>query len=442
MAKGLRSIIALLFCVAVFVFSTTVTASAQIEGEYLYYDQLDANGKAIYDDLSKIDIYDREVETTLPEPMTAYADTVTEIPAELETQILSAVDALRYDHPEIYWLKFGAGGTSNSIGYLKNGNRITFTKVVFNIVVVDHYKNNLASVDSQLKEAVKNFPVTGDTLYEKIESIHDTLCSMITYKETDSSFDAVGALVYGEAVCEGISEAFKLICDYNNIPCVLVSGTGITSGGAGGSGPHMWNYVRMENEKWYAVDATWDLGDGVVYHEYLLVGSNTVSVFYGDSFHESHLASGDFSGWGEKEFIYPTLSASQYNPASDSFELNEDSSLYFYEDCLCGIEAGSTDEDITSQFGGTVYVVNADGEKHTGVVSTGMFIYNGTELVLISVKGDVNGDGEITSADLLLIKQIVMRTKSVAGAAVYSARTVNTDRTSSVDALYVLQKLL
>lgn len=56
------------------------------------------------------------------------------------------------------------------------------------------------------------------------------------------------------AVCEGYAKAFKVLCDKVGIPCVLVSGQGVTSSGAGA---HMWNYVQMEDKQWYLVDATW-----------------------------------------------------------------------------------------------------------------------------------------------------------------------------------------
>lgn len=99
----------------------------------------------------------------------------------------------------------------------------------------------------------------------------------------------------------------------DNIPCVLVSGTGILDSGSEG---HMWNYVQMEDGKWYAVDVTWDdpVGgsgnqSGFEHHGYFLVGSDTV--VDGRSFASSHQTDAlkKPNGGG---FVLPSLSTNAY----------------------------------------------------------------------------------------------------------------------------------
>ena len=98
-------------------------------------------------------------------------------------------------------------------------------------------------------------PVTGANRYEILKNIHDYI-SKTTYYDLNAKFSssALGALVEPGVVCEGYSEAFKLICDRLNIPCVCVFGNLIEEDNAG----HMWNYVKMEDGKWYGMDVTWD----------------------------------------------------------------------------------------------------------------------------------------------------------------------------------------
>lgn len=62
------------------------------------------------------------------------------------------------------------------------------------------------------------------------------------------SFNAYGALINGIAVCEGYSEAFKLLCDEAGIDCIIVTGELEVVG-------HAWNRVRIY-DKWYDVDVT------------------------------------------------------------------------------------------------------------------------------------------------------------------------------------------
>ena len=104
---------------------------------------------------------------------------------------------------------------------------------------------------------------------------------------------AAGSLL---PVCEGYARAFKLICDGLGIPSVLVSGTG-------DGGPHMWNYVQMENGVWYAVDVTWN--DSAASNRYFLVGSEVME--------QKHVPSSLVMSLGQTvNFSYPTLAATAY----------------------------------------------------------------------------------------------------------------------------------
>ena len=95
--------------------------------------------------------------------------------------------------------------------------------------------------------------------------------------------------------------------DKLNIPCIIACGVGQNSRGESES--HAWNYVRLE-DKWYAVDVTWDdpviVGYGNATNEmryqYFLNGSN--------SFFEDHTEDGNLIG--TYRFEYPILSVENY----------------------------------------------------------------------------------------------------------------------------------
>lgn len=70
-----------------------------------------------------------------------------------------------------------------------------------------------------------------------------------------TGWNAYGALVRRVAVCEGISCAFKLLCNELGLPSIVVLG-------AAGGGRHAWNIVRVHG-KFYHVDCTWDLRSSI-----------------------------------------------------------------------------------------------------------------------------------------------------------------------------------
>ena len=82
-----------------------------------------------------------------------------------------------------------------------------------------------------------------------------------------SVFDAYGAMVERLAVCDGISDAFRLLCLVEGIPCLKATGLGVTSSGTEN---HAWNKVSIDGH-WYVVDATWGRNGDLVTHRWLLL---------------------------------------------------------------------------------------------------------------------------------------------------------------------------
>lgn len=154
--------------------------------------------------------------------------------------------------------------------------------------------------------------VLAGSTYDKVKFVHDYLVDLITYDQTgkENNSNLYGALIEGACVCEGYAEAFKAILDKLDIPCVIVYGSGIDA--LGNTESHAWNYVKMNDGKWYAVDTTWDdpiiIGSGSVAgydkYKYFLKGS--------ENFESTHISDGDVSGTGQN-FSYPKLSAKDYS---------------------------------------------------------------------------------------------------------------------------------
>ncbi|HIY20801.1 MAG TPA: S-layer homology domain-containing protein, partial [Candidatus Flavonifractor merdigallinarum] len=203
-----------------------------------------------------------------------------------------------------------------------NGITVTVTDYSNETGTSSDYTQALNSAITTLNNdsGTYNVDAADKTRYEQVQAIHDYVCDTVSYTTssdlTPRKFQTVySALVEHVTVCAGYAKAFKVLCDEYKIPCVLVSGTGGTNGK---QEDHMWNYVQMDDSKWYAVDCTWDDDDKTTtYHDFFLVGKDTPASNFGSNvtFGNSHTESGSWSSSSSQyQFTYPTLETNKYTP--------------------------------------------------------------------------------------------------------------------------------
>ena len=236
---------------------------------------------------------------------------------ELKKQYQSAIEALIYENPEMFYLEATGmyiniekvtkiNGTKYNV-YINNGSKDNYLTKGFNGKEdVDSYQVQIEKVRDYILANLE-----GKTDYEKIKMVHDYLVDSIEYDSSISKnhiYDIYGALVSRESVCEGYAKAFQYLMNECEIDNVIVIGTGTNSNNKTES--HAWNYVKLDNN-WYAVDVTWDdpilIGGGKLpeksKYKYFLKGSTTMN--------ENHTPSGKFTDAGQV-FTYPILSEQDY----------------------------------------------------------------------------------------------------------------------------------
>ncbi len=162
-----------------------------------------------------------------------------------------------------------------------------------------------ASIDAQVNSVVADKP---EGLYNQVKYFHDWLVNTNEYdndaldtytypKGSEKNYYAhsqVGCLVKGTGVCESYAKAFKVFCEKSDITCVIVS-----------SATHAWNYVKMDDGKWYMVDCTFDDPTGgppVLSYEHFLV---------------SNIPPIDFDHVEDYMFIYPQTETTKYVPGQN-----------------------------------------------------------------------------------------------------------------------------
>ncbi len=203
------------------------------------------------------------------------------------------MNAVCTDRPDIFY--YAGYGITDAYLY-SNGNYIS--NLTYQCGVYDetiYTAGNLPGYYTALMAEIPKVPVDLTNRYTFIKSLREYIAETVYYPDLDTSdyvmsaHDAYGALIEGRAVCQGYSDAVKLICDYYNIPCVCISGRSGNSG-------HMWNAIQMDDGIWYLMDLTWDDQPSGLFSDFFLVGTQSTNTYFGGlKFYEDHINDEDLA---------------------------------------------------------------------------------------------------------------------------------------------------
>lgn len=226
-----------------------------------------------------------------------------------------ALDAFFLDHPEIFYLDIQKM-------YMVMAAKTIFGQTTYNVTIEPEENGNylndqfassqkvnqaIAEVEEITKGIIENSP---ELMYEKIIYIHDWLVDNNNYDTTlqkNNIHNIYGALVSGEAVCEGYAKAFQYVINRIGLNCITVVGEGLKEGND--TEAHAWNYIQL-NGSWYGVDVTWD--DPIVVGGKQTKAMKRKHFLRGkQNFEERHLATGEASQKGMR-FTYPALSDTDF----------------------------------------------------------------------------------------------------------------------------------
>ncbi len=155
----------------------------------------------------------------------------------------------RADYPQHFWLEGGLRYAVSSrtekvakltLSYTMTGAALEQAQTKFHNAVLE----------------LLGIAATGNNEYERERLLHDALATKTTYKDGKNAHNAYGALVEGEAVCEGYARAFQYVLYQAGIPCLIAEGESVNPATGQAEG-HAWNVVRIGGQ-YYHVDLTWD----------------------------------------------------------------------------------------------------------------------------------------------------------------------------------------
>ncbi len=227
-----------------------------------YYDELEDIEKHAYNEILS-NIY------TMPDKV--------KIPKIDGEQLDRVFSALLSDNPDLFFV----------------GRRCTLTaKGLSTFCSVEYYIDNetylaqKAKLEEVCSEVISSLSDPEDEFRTELE-IHDFIVKNCVYRLEKGEFvysSSYGALVNGEAACEGYSKAAKLLFDMAGMESAVVSG--ISDNTEDPEGPHMWNAVKV-NGDFYYLDCTWDdpvskSGEEIVMYAYFNLNDELIAATHRD----------------------------------------------------------------------------------------------------------------------------------------------------------------
>ncbi len=348
--------------------------------------------------------------------------------------LLGALSALMDDHPEMFWIgNFDWGYMYDGQVYENGTADVRLVGLALQFALPAGYTswNAVKTAYNQMVQAADAVQIAGATRFEKLKSIHDWIAKRVDYDTEfayDTSYYATSVFLAPYiTVCEGYSEAFKMLCDRAGIPCIVVVGDA--------GEPHAWNYVKMEDGNWYAVDVTWDdqndeNGDDLIFYDFFLRGANSTEIFFhGENeaampFKTTHKPLGDRYGDGSIfKLTYPALAEEGYTRmllAPNSEAIVDKSKMTVY------IPEGTAMDDAFVVPDGYYGEIDKDPATILRVTRPLSF-------------GDVNGDGKVTAVDARWVLQAASGTREFSEAQQILANVNGDQKITAVDARWILQ---
>lgn len=212
------------------------------ENTFSYYDQLDDNNKSAYNAMKVwLNPTTENISIPLPESITFQADSAnisdwsddqrSEFWNLVMANIKEGKTALTFDYPELFWLDekkitVSVANAKVSRNFITGKYTVYVSEVTVSGNVKDVYNDveTAEKFQSIYEDCVDKFTVEGTDNYSKIKYIHDSIIKRVNYDLSAPYYDtALGFFIepYG-IVCEGYSKAMKILCDKENIPCILV----------------------------------------------------------------------------------------------------------------------------------------------------------------------------------------------------------------------------
>ena len=165
------------------------------------------------------------------------------------------------------------------------------TNITFTVTFQRHPKTSAiwfttAAQEAALTNYIRNtvlpqLSLSGKTTYQKVQAIYNWITTNVKYDYSHLSdptyltqYTAYAAAVQKKAVCQGYANLFYRLANDAGVDCRIITGKAYNGTQ---TEDHAWNIVRMEDGKYYCLDATWDAGSSPAEYQYFLKGLTSFS---------------------------------------------------------------------------------------------------------------------------------------------------------------------
>ena len=168
---------------------------------------------------------------------------------------------------------------------LASGYQYTFTYTPYT-EYFDTIWFTTAAQEAALTNYIRNtilpqLSLGGKTTYQKVQAIYNWITANVKYDYSHMNdptywpqYTAYAAAVQKKAVCQGYANLFYRLANDAGVDCRIITGKAYNGTQ---TEDHAWNIVRMADEKYYCLDATWDAGLKPEKYEYFLKGLTSFS---------------------------------------------------------------------------------------------------------------------------------------------------------------------
>lgn len=150
-----------------------------------------------------------------------------------------AYTCVTLDHPELFYVE--------NYKYVKDEDQLVFYGNY--IYTEEGIEERKEQIDKSIKEIRKEIENEEDD-YVKLKYVYEFLIEQTVYDlENIDNQNISSVFLEGRSVCSGYAKSLQYIMQQEDIPCMLVLGTGKSGE------DHAWNLVKI-NGSWYYVDIT------------------------------------------------------------------------------------------------------------------------------------------------------------------------------------------